>query len=95
MTTNPATDLDLFADMPEGDDKTPAPYVKVVRDKATGRVVIALNADAADTLTTYLDGVDLQDLRYDGGQCSQEDADAEADLIGMLYGTLRRTIRTV
>lgn len=93
MTRDTNIDPILFAGMPgDGDALSSPAYINIIRDVNTGRVVIALNRSAAWTLDSFLDNVDLQDLRHDGS-LPQDEADAQSDVVGSLCGKLRKLMR--
>lgn len=81
-------------------DSTPtppaAPYVRVYLDRDTGRAVIALDADAVDALTHYLDDLGPgYDLSLNPGNYGLDDATAAtvADVIGRISSPLNALYR--
>lgn len=68
--------IQLPADI--GDATPGAPFVLVLRDAATGRVIIALDDTAADGLDRLLDTVDLHDMAQNPGYHGLDADDAAA-----------------
>lgn len=86
---------DLFKDVDHQIESAPAtpdrPYVRVYLDRDTGRAVIALDADAVDALTHYLDELGPSyDLSVNPGYYGVDDATGArvADVVGRISGPL-------
>jgi hypothetical protein len=77
-------------------DAPAAPFVRVYLDRDTGRAVIALDRDAVDRLTSYLDDIGPgYDLSMNPGFYGLDDATAiaVADVISRISGPLNALYR--
>lgn len=84
----PTGNLDASAPAAPG-----APFVRVIADKTTGRVVIALDATAADALVRYLDDIGPgYDLAMNPGHYGVDDdtANTVSDVISRVSGPILR-----
>ena len=67
-----------------------APFVRVYRERETGNVIIALDAEAMGALTTILDGADLKEMRDNPSYLGLDDDEAQLasgvgyDILGQL-----------
>ncbi len=86
-----STDL-TTSDSPATDNDG-TPFVRVYADKASGRAVIALDADAADALLQYLDDIGPSyDLAMNPGNYGVSDDDGVriSNIISRISGPLNK-----